>query len=136
MHTKASGNKWRNSKKTFGAKPAPQIRTTLRGGTTDSTLQSANHRAVARVRHWRGLESGRLPNRLTLVLALANHIKGKAHHCTTDLANIEGRSGEQQRLITSHFPDWFRGEEGSGCMGSSAQSDRYTETTAGSLLSR
>lgn len=29
-HTKASGNKWRNSKETFGAEPAPQITTTLR----------------------------------------------------------------------------------------------------------
>lgn len=85
---KQQGNIW--------LKTCSQIRTTLRGRTTDTTLQSANHRAMARVRHWRGLESGRLPSRLTLVLALANHIKGKAHHCTTDLANIEGGSREQQ----------------------------------------
>lgn len=96
-HTKASGNKQRNSKETFGAEPAPKSQLHA-GRVTDTTLQSANRRAMARVRHRRGLESGRLPNRLTLVLALANHIKGKAHHCATDSANIEGGAVSNRAL--------------------------------------
>lgn len=94
-HTKASGNKRRNSEETFVAEPAPKSQLHA-GRVTDTTLQSANGRAMARVRHWRGLESGRLPSRLTLVLALANHIKGKAHHCATDSGEHRGWSSEQQ----------------------------------------
>lgn len=30
-------------------------------------------------------------------------------------------------MVPSLFPDWFGGEEGGGCLGRSAQSDRYTE---------
>lgn len=61
---------------------------------TDITLQSVNHRARTRVRHLHGPESRQAPPwriaHLTLVLALANHIKAIAHHCVTNLVNMEG----------------------------------------------
>lgn len=85
-------------------KNCPQIRTTLRGRKSNS-YYFTEHKSQGRGKGKAlagGLESGRLPNRLTLILALANHSKGKAHHCATDLANTEGGSSEQQST------EWYR----------------------------
>lgn len=87
-------NERTDTNKTFGATTDRSYPPKSEEHYLEEEKLSANHRAWTRVRHLHGPESRQVPSwhfaHLTLVLALANHIKAKTHHCVTDLVNMEG----------------------------------------------